>query len=294
VIIDILAQSFSFFTPEDSLSLARILTSPWAVTRYELLISGDSEWSSAQFSRLLVTFAEVTVQKLAKSFDTPHGRAMIEMLHGMLTLQGYPQVDDEISGTTFEFWGSLVDFLVDIGGLENDSWVIDCKKELRRAVEEFWRKIRIPPANESAGWSKDQRDGFMSFRKDAADFIEAAYGVLGSDIFEQFTDQAIGALDSSVNIPWGEVEASLFCLNALTDSLGDEPYEDVYLERLFGSDLFVMLADVGIQTPLRAQTTSVNLIGISVFLVDMLMKSNIYKAALLLSSNGTLGSYHQR
>lgn len=263
VVIDILSLSFSFFTPQDNHSLANILTSPWAVERYESLISGDSDWNSIQFGRLLVTFAEATVQKLAKSLDTSSGRAMIEMLHGILTIPGYPQVEDEVSGTTFEFWGSLVEFLLENDGEDgfDEPWAAECQKEIKRAVEEFWRKIRVPSNHELMKWSKDQKDGFMSFRKDVADFVESAYGILGPGLFQHLVDQVAGALMPQINIVWEEIEASLFCLNALSDSLGDDPYEDIYMERLFGSSLFVMLADVEADIPLKARTTSVNLVG---------------------------------
>src|SRR5688572_8026017 len=70
VVIEIMTTSFSFFTQDDSTTLANILVSPWAVTRYEQLASGDVDSESIQFGRLLVTFAEATVQKLAQGLDT--------------------------------------------------------------------------------------------------------------------------------------------------------------------------------------------------------------------------------
>lgn len=261
VVIDILSQSFSFFTHEDNLCLSNILVSSWAVERYELMVSGDSDWGSLQFGRLLVTFAEATVHKLAESLHTPSGRAMIEMLHGILKIPGYPQVDDEISATTFEFWGSLVDYILDEDPDPNETWIEDCRREIRRAVEEFWRKIRIPTTTELSTWTKDQKDGFMSFRKDVGDFVESAYILVGKGLFQQLVDQVTGALVPGANTPWEDIEASLFCLNSLGDSLSDAPEEDVFLGQLFGSNLFMMLADPGADIPQKARTTSVNLIG---------------------------------
>jgi hypothetical protein len=263
VVIDILSLSFSFVTADDNFALANILTSPWAVERHELLRSGDMEWGSIQFGRLLITFAEATVQKLAKSIHSPTGRAIFEMLHGILTIPGYPPGEDEVSGTTFEFWGSLVEFLQDQDGEDDseDPWIADCHMEVKRAVEEFWRKIRIPTNQELATWGKDQKDGFMSFRKDVADFVESAYSLLGAGLFRQLVDQVTGALIPGSNASWEEIEASLFCLNALSDSLSEEPYEDRYLDQLFGSNLFSVLVDPGVNIPLKARTTSVSIIG---------------------------------
>ncbi|CCX34609.1 armadillo-type protein [Pyronema domesticum] len=270
-VIGVLSTSFGALTPEDNQALANILTSPWAHRQYELLMSGDAEWGSIQFSQLLVTFAEATLQKIAKSFKTPSGRAMIEMLHGLLNIPGYPQVEEEVSGTTFEFWGSLVELLLDSDGDDDidDPWIQECHGEVKRAVEEFWRKIRIPPAGEHAHWTKDQKDGFMSYRKDVADFVESAFSLIGRDLFQQLVDQVTKALNEETPA-WEEIEASLFLLGALSDSLGDEPYEDIFLAQLFGSPIFTRLSDPEIfaRLPdpksvifLRTMITSVSLIG---------------------------------
>ncbi|KAA8911147.1 armadillo-type protein [Sphaerosporella brunnea] len=263
VVIDVLSQSFSFITADDNLRLATILTSEWAVERYELLVTGDTDWGSIQFGRLLITFAEATVQKLAKSLHSPAGRAMFEMLHGMLKIPGYPPIEDEVSGTTFEFWGSLIEYLQDADGEDDsdDPWINDCQMEVKRAVEEFWRKIRIPTHQELAMWGRDQKDGFMSYRKDVADFVEAAYSLLGAGLFRQLVDQVTGALAHGANASWEEIEASLFCLNALSDSVGEEPCEDRYLDQLFGSNLFSLLVDPGVDIPLKARITSVSIVG---------------------------------
>lgn len=268
VVIDILSQSFAFFTHEDTFYLANVLMSPWAMERYNSLLTGDNEWEAIQFSRLLVTFAEATVQELAETLETPHGHALISMLHGLLTVPGYPRVQDEISSTTFEFWGSLVDYILDsdnqatVDG-KHDEWIERGKAEVQRAVDGFWRKIRIPSQDVAVTWSKDQRDGFMHFRRDAADFVDAAYALLGSQIFEQLVDQVVGSLGDRQpqEVAWDEVESSLFCLKALSDNLGDEPDEDEYLEKLFGSNIFSLLVEHGDGIPSKVRTTCVSIIG---------------------------------
>ncbi|KAI5790105.1 armadillo-type protein [Geopyxis carbonaria] len=186
------------------------------------------------------------------------------MIHGLLTVTGYPNVDDDISGTTFEFWGSWVDYLLS-SEPSNKIWISNGKREIKRAIQGYWKKIRMPASDEIAKWSKDQRDGFMTFRKDVADFVDSAYGLLGPTIFEQFVEQIGSALIVDINtqklVAWEEVEASIFCLNSLSDSLGDEPYEDVFLKKLFGGPLFALLVQVGHEIPLKARTSSVNVIG---------------------------------
>jgi hypothetical protein len=270
VLVDILTNYFAFFGPEATHSLANALTSPWAMERYELLVTGDFDWSSLQFGRLLIAFAEATVQKLAKSLNTESGRTIMHMLHGILTIEGYPEVDEEVTSTTFEFWGSFIDCVVEAPNLSDsapgDEWVSASKKEVAQAIQEYWRKIRMPGGQELVRWTRDQREGFMSFRKDVADLVEEAYGILGEGLFARLVEQVITALPHSQSgtdnqVSWDEVEASIFCINALSDALGDEPHEDVYLESLFASNLFTLLAEPRSDIPVKARVTSVNLIG---------------------------------
>lgn len=267
VITDILTNYFSFFTPADEACLANIITSPWALGRYEELTSGDGDWGGLQFGRLLVAFAEATVQKLIRDADSPHTRALLQMLHGMVKVPGYPVAEEEISGTTFEFWSSLAEFLLDPENVaESDipSLTAAGKKEIMQAIEEFWTKIQIPPYSESLKWTKDLKDGFTSFRKDVADLVEVAYGILGLELFDRLISQVISALANSQtggSVPWEQIEASLFCLNSLSDCLGDEPDEDESLKVLFRSRLFNILADFGSQIPLKVRQTAVHMIG---------------------------------
>ncbi|PWW78173.1 hypothetical protein C7212DRAFT_351385 [Tuber magnatum] len=189
------------------------------------------------------------------------------MLHGMVKVPGYPVAEEEISGTTFEFWSSLAEFLLDPENVaESDipSLIAAGKKEIMQAIEEFWTKIQIPPHTESLKWTKDLRDGFTSFRKDVADLVEVAYGILGLELFDRLISQVISALANSQAggaVAWEQIEASLFCLNSLSDCLGDEPEEDESLKVLFRSRLFNILADFGNQIPLRVRQTAVHMIG---------------------------------
>jgi hypothetical protein len=271
VITDILTHYFTFFTPEDESCLAGIIVSPWALERYELLTSGDGDSEeSLQFGRLIVAYSEATVLKIARNWDKQQSRTLMKMLHGMLKVPGWAMAEEEISGTTFEFWSSFAEFLLDPEGIDEDQLGIVLmagKKEILQAVEEFWRKIRIPGGHQSQSWlswTKDQRDGFMTFRKDVADLVEVVYGVLGAELFRRLVNQVLGALfqaDEGSDVVWEDVEASLFCLNSLSDSLSEEPEEDESLEILFGGKLFVILADFGNHIPIKARQTAVSLIG---------------------------------
>lgn len=61
-----------------------------------------------------------------------------------------------------------------------------------------------------------------------------------------------------------DIEATMFCLNSLSDCLTDEPSEDDDLEELFGSSLFTILSDSQAHIPLKARRTAVNLIGMRI------------------------------
>jgi hypothetical protein len=112
----------------------------------------------------------------------------------------------------------------------------------------------------------------VSFRKDVADLVEVAYGILGVELFDRLVSQILSALSHAERgdlVAWEEIEASLFCLNSLSDCLSDEPEEDSALKVMFGSKLFAMMADFGNHIPLKVRQTAVHMIGLLSWLISI-------------------------
>lgn len=265
LITDALINYTSLFNEEDVNALFGILTGPWGVARFQEVLAEEGEIDPTQFIRLIIAFSEANVKRLAKRHSDLEAQTLMHMMHTMLTTPGYPVVENEISPQTFEFWSCLVEYLLDGEFMDEFEDQTDAllaieqgKSHIFQAIQEYWRKIKIPPAEIADTWSKDSREGFTSFRKDFADLLETAYPLLHAPLFTQFVDHILSALPAH---DWEDIEATMFCLKSLSDSLTDEPSEDDALEHLFGSPLFTLLSDSQAHIPLKARRTAVNLIG---------------------------------
>lgn len=200
VVGDIMSSYFAFFGPSDVTTLASILSGPWALAKFRNLVDPECEddSDSHRFIKLIVAFAEATVQTIARNPHDPHSQALIQMLHGMLTCPGYPIVEDEIAPQAFEFWSSLIEFLLDSDSGEDEPqpWVNLGKRHIFQAIQEYWVKIKIPPSSLARSWPQESKEGFTSFRKDVADLVETAYPLLHEELFEQFVTHALACLEN--------------------------------------------------------------------------------------------------
>lgn len=188
VLTEILTSHTKFLGKDDILTIGNVLSSPWGIQHFEELRSGDSDPDeSIAFGRLVISFAELRMKELLRDPNSPQSSAILQMMHGMLTCPGYPVEDDPFCSLSFEFWDSLVDLIVDADYEEdmNPAIVQEARKHAFLAVEEFWNKLRIPPPEVAAQWSKDSFEGFASFRKDVSEFIESAYPALQIDMFDK-------------------------------------------------------------------------------------------------------------
>ncbi|KAI4246998.1 MAG: hypothetical protein L6R40_001663 [Gallowayella cf. fulva] len=89
------------------------------------------------------------------------------------------------------------------------------------------------------------------------DLLQSAYVLLGTSIFDRFAKLALEALK---NQAWLELEAALFCLNALAESISGDEVVDATLSTLFGSELFPTMTNNALEIPSKTQQTAVTII----------------------------------
>ncbi|KAK6506826.1 hypothetical protein TWF481_005286 [Arthrobotrys musiformis] len=267
-VTDMLTNSFYFYTAEDNHFLAERISGGWGQAKFSQVVPKehddyDSEETDA-FAHLLVAFAESNLKGLAHTVDSHTSTTILEMLHGLLRLPGYPIADEEVSNLEFEFWSSLTEHMTDYYSKDEEQkppWWNFCRGHLLRAVQEYWMKIRIPPPDILAEWLKDDKDGFQSYRKDFADLVETAYPVLQAELFGELVQHALNQVNTP-NPDWQEVESCLFCINALADCLNtSDPQEYAYLSALFQSPLFSILANPENSELSRTKLSAISVIG---------------------------------
>lgn len=256
---DILSHFPAYLTEDDLNSLTAILSGPFTQRRVAALNALDLVPEDTAMARLLFAYGDATVQDLVKSIGESTSKQILQLLLDLMGGEGVVVAEDEICSQALEFWMTYTEFLTDslfAAGAEKPLWMDPAREYVMRALEAAWIKIRMPPAEITATWDSEIRAGFKAFRADVEDLLQSSYTLLGISIFQQFANSAFQSLK---NLAWGELEATLFCLNALSDSIADEESADEVLVTLFGSSLFMDMTSAP-TIPLKTRQTAVSLL----------------------------------
>ncbi|KAF6223554.1 hypothetical protein HO133_000397 [Letharia lupina] len=257
---DVLTNFSAFLTAGDLESLSTLLASTRARQIVSGLKGGDYDPEALSFARFLLAYGDATVQDLATKSEDPLLSQIVHQLLELLRCEGYAGAEDEICAQALEFWMTYTEFLIDslfAAGEEKPAWMDSARQRVVEVIEASWVKIRIPPHEVAASWDSDARAGFKAFRADVQDLLQSSYTLLGVDVFENLARLALQSLEDRA---WLHLEATLFCLNALSGSTSDEDSVDAMLSRLFGSSLFADMSSTVEPIPAKTRQTAVNMI----------------------------------
>ncbi|KAM7199107.1 Armadillo-type fold [Naviculisporaceae sp. PSN 640] len=269
---DILTNYSSFFTPSHYQALFTMLTSPWAEGQYSQLVHGKShEEDGIAFGMLLLAYGEAKVVELMKSTDQ-NAQNFLSKLVGLLAADGFAVAEDHIFVPALEFWSSFAETMVDLVYTETDeeaappgvaSWKTYADEHIRNVVINCWRKIQWPPLDQFHEWDSSERMGFSDARKDVADLLQSVFPRMGKAL----VGYLVSAYQSSIKSQsWVEIEASMYCLSALSDSISEDEDSDVMLGQVFDAAFFKMMTagtNSGVEgdlAPYRLKQTGVQLI----------------------------------
>ena len=256
---DILTNFPAFFTASDFESLAVTLSAGPARAYVTTLRAGDFDAEPMAFSRFLFAYGDAVVQDLAMNIDDPNSRQIMRQLVELLGCKGCAGSEDQVCSQCLEFWTTFTEFLIDslfAAGDKTPSWMENARQYIPEVIEACWGKILVPTQETTDTWNSEDRASFTAFRSDVEDLLQSSFTLMGIDIVERFVSLA---LDSLRNHAWSQLEATLFCLNALSDSISDESSSDVILSRLFSSSLFFDMMSSS-SLPVKPRQTAVNLI----------------------------------
>jgi hypothetical protein len=261
LLTDILTNYSTFLREQDFTDISAWLRSRRAEAKYASLVHGDFDFESLAFGRFVLAFADAMVQDMAQNPSNSSTAIFMNKLHGMLSCPGYPVAEDEICSLTLEYWSTFVEFMIDSLFAENQEttpWIGSARAHVIRVVEECWTKIHVPPPDILASWDSNTKAGFREFRKDVADLLQSSYTFLGFEIFQKLVDLALLSLQGEA---WIDTEATLYCLNALSDSIAADEVEDKALSQLFSSPSFARLSDSSTGIPGKTRHSAVTMVG---------------------------------
>jgi hypothetical protein len=256
---DVLSNYSSFFTQEQYAALSAMFESQWAAERYQQLIHGNHHEDGISFGLLLLAYGDAKVQELMTNTDERSQR-FLGSLSGLLAADGYLVGDDLIFVPALEFWSTFIETMIDNAfteGIETNSWRPYAEQHLKTVITNCWRKIQWPPAEIFAEWDSTERIAFGDARKDVFDMLQSVFTLEGLGLISFFADLFLQSLGTQ---SWAELEASAFCLGALSDCISDDAKYDHELSKVFASPFFQLLGQAQGPIPLRLRQTGLALI----------------------------------
>lgn len=256
---DALGNYSTFFTDEHYDTLASLFESPWAAEHYQRVLHGNHQEDGISFGLLLIAYGDAKVQDLMHSTDSRSQR-FLESLSGLLAADGYLVGEDTIFVPALEFWSTFIETMIDDSYSDEEAaqnWKPYAEQHLKTVVMNCWRKIQWPPAEAFAEWDSTERVAFGDARKDVTDMLQSIFTLEGMSLVSFFVGLFLQALASQ---SWTELEASAFCLGALSDCISDEADYDRELSKVFASPFFDLLGEAHGPIPLRLRQTGLALI----------------------------------
>lgn len=263
-LVDVMVNFPSFLTAIDYEHLAGMLCNPTNSVFIKNLRNGEFDGDTLAYARLVLAFGDAKLQDIVKSSELSHYGSVLGLLEALLMCKGYAIAEDEICSQAIEFWNTLAEYLVDeiaisVAGGHRPTWIPIAVQTIMRVIQACWNKVQLPPPQTvSATWNREVWTEFKAFRKDVEDFIQTSYYVLGVSLLEHYAQLALDSLDAGA---WYQLEATLFCLNALADSVSDEDAEDQALSRIFDSGIFTKMTENAALVAIECQQTAVDMIN---------------------------------
>jgi hypothetical protein len=209
----------------------------------------------------MIAFGDATVGELTKNIATdPKCNQLLSALVGLLAADGYAVHEDKIYVPALEFWNTFVETMIDdIYSREGSHppWFPAAQAHVMKVIEKCWRKSQFPPASVFNAWDSVDRTGFKDARRDFSDLLQQFYLTTGIPLLQVFIDKLHQSAQTKA---WPELEASMYCLSWLSDSVADNPQRDDYFDKVFDGVILALFANAENEVPTRATKGFLDLI----------------------------------
>jgi hypothetical protein len=262
VVIDIFTHASTFWTPDFKDNLFNLLLKQGEAV--EQIKEVDDERISG-FAKLLIAFFE----NVRKSFFLDETKSkdpkLLQLLNYIIYLSGLPGkpgVEDPIAVDCLEFWTSYVEDIEDMDVPKENH-----REIVQHVINSYFPKIMFPPNNQYESWNPENKEAFMSFRRDFTDFMEYAYPIVGLELFGYLVENVYNTLNEAVDnnggrdynrLNWEALEGSLYCLNGFAETIEDSDEAYTRVKALFSTSL---LDDLPMANNTKVRQTAVNLLG---------------------------------
>ena len=152
--------------------LARIIYDNVRPSLLRALFDRESDGQHVLYGQFVIAFGCANIQQVVEEPDNDLGSRAIVKLHlDIITAQGWPGDDDQLSIQSIEFWNTYVEYVNDVlfSKDTNDpdpSWLPQAKGVLREVFQLLWKKMLTPPGSVAQEWGDDEREGYVRYRSD--------------------------------------------------------------------------------------------------------------------------------
>ena len=257
---ELLSSHHGILTTGHITALLEFCKTSLAFEHYNRLIQGDDSVECVQFGHFLLALGDSRMDFLMAEVHDAQSHHLIEQLCGLLTVRGYPVVEDRIFVPAVEFWSTVIEAVADHNSSDDtgpSQSVHALKQYARMAVHSACLKITFPPSDIFSEWDSADREGFLDARKDVADLLQAMHAISGRDLVAKFVDLILQAL---ANTLWIELEVASFCLSALAECAARDPAYDELLAAVFSPAFFNAVQPSEASVPMRTRQSCIALI----------------------------------
>lgn len=199
---------------------------------------GNDDASVLSVCKLVSAYGKTAIKDVIARRGAPSSAEIIELFQQLLTGPGYPAEDDEYIIYATEFWTDyaeeVVDTIVDSDGEALPTWLPQIREDLMKAIQSYIKRLQLPRPETYRAWDDDVFESWKSFRDNVADLLQSITNIPDTYMLNHLVLLFTHVLPSK---DWAGVEATLFCINAIAESINIEDCQEA-LNTLMGSSIF--------------------------------------------------------
>ncbi|KAG9960090.1 ARM repeat-containing protein, partial [Aureobasidium melanogenum] len=212
------------------------------------------------FSKLITAYGKLVVKDLISERNQESSQEIIDLFQRLLRAPGYPAEDDQVILNVTEFWieyaETIADTLMDAAEDEIPFLAV-VRNDLMQAVQTYIPKLQAPPLAEMSEWDEDNVDHWQFFRDNISDFFDQVNNVPETHLLSNMVVLASNVLPAR---QWLHLEAIIFSINCISDSIALSDENIQALSALIGSSLFSDISSNSADVPNKLKRAAMTLV----------------------------------
>ncbi|KAI4744770.1 ARM repeat-containing protein [Aureobasidium sp. EXF-12298] len=212
------------------------------------------------FSKLITAYGKLVVKDLISERNQESSQEIIDLFQQLLRAPGYPAEDDQVILNVTEFWieyaETIADTLMDAAEDEIPFLAV-VRNDLMQAVQTYIPKLQAPPLAEMSEWDEDNVDHWQFFRDNISDFFDQVNNVPETHLLSNMVVLATNVLPAR---QWLHLEAIIFSINCISDSIALSDENTQALSALIGSSLFSDISSNSADVPNKLKRAAMTLV----------------------------------